>query len=930
MKRIITLLLAAALVLTLLLPLGCESKYKTPFEVFQPVVPFTITYTYPPNDNHEFPLTGSLAVRYNAALEANVSANLISLREVREDSTAVAVPVTVQVQDASLIIKPTQPLKPVSHYELTVSSDIRSKDGATTSAPPGGFTFAFDTEADRPQAGKTLAVTSVIPDPSDQVYDISNFRVSFSEPVDQRSVVYGDTVLFTDDAGNLIEGTVFSRASQIVFDPAQDLTPGKYTLTITGDLKDAGGERMLNDVTYTFNVKSSYPHATIYAENCPTFSDPNHSSCPSESSADLLPPLPLTGNPTNSMTVDSHLLGSSSVYMSGQLKVEQCSPTGHPNIIPLVIRKGQRLYATSLPATLGGKIPLGVETGTITIQLMTDAVGFMTSSDLNGIVPGATVMLALTMDSAIVTENVDTNVMMTQDILGTQLFGQLTVDPDNGHLIMQLAGTAEIFILGERTPSNMSLEMHDALEVLDQPADVLPPSLRLSRPLNGAKEVRLADDMMLLFDEPVDPITARQFIRLETAAGAPIPQDVLVNSAKVIVRPLVPLQANTTYAVHIISGLADLEGNATTITKSVFFTTGSLESDAEPPMLLSTSPSPSFTPATPGHLPFEIFFSQVMDPNTIVLGDTLKIIDLSAGQLDVPGTLVNHWYRFTFYPNEPLIAGHYYRIILSDRITNYDGVGLDLDRDHTPGGPPGVTEIWIDFVAAGANGWQQLILGAEPMVDRDGSGYIDNTETEPDPANNYFKIFLIKNKSYSNGYIVSYVRGLEYDNEGQPFMDIIMVEGNKLWATSTGLTFKELVDAVAMADPLAASALEAAPPSGFFGPMGRILIDFTAIGLAPTVLSTTGQPQMNIKMATYMTLDNTTFNSMLDHNLAIDAVGILSFTPDGKMVADITSNATMKMNLTIPLINITIPIPLPVKIKMRQTSLDPADWWNSL
>jgi hypothetical protein len=543
---------------------------------------------------------------------------------------------------------------------------------------------------------------------------------------------------------------------------------------------------------------------------------------------------------------------------------------------------------------------------------------------------GSPVLLSLMMDTGIVTENDDTNVMMTQQILGTQLFGQLTVDPNSGRLIMQIAGAAEIFLLGERVPSSMSLEMHDALQVLDQPADTQPPSLRLSQPLNSSEQARLGDDIMLLFDEPVDVASARQYIRLTTADGAPVSKSILANSAKVVIRPLVPLQADTRYIVHIGAGLADIVGNATPSAREVYFRTGSVEFGDEPPILGSVSPSPTFSPPAPGHLPVELFFSQIMDPDSIVLNDTLKVIDLSAGQIAVPGTLVNHWYRFTFYPNEPLKGGHYYRIVLSDRITNYNGVGLDLDRDHEPGGPPGITELWIDFVASGPNGWQQLILAADPWVDRDGSGYIDNTETEPDPSNNYFKIFLIPKKSYSNGYIVSYVRGLDYDSEGQPFMDIIMVEGNRLWATSTMIDLMAIIDLIMnLINPDKAITL-ADLPNGLLAPMGRILIDFTKPGLAPTVESPTGEPQMNITMSTYMTLDNAAFNGMLDHNLGIDAVGILGFTADGRMVADINSNATMTMNLAIPFTTLVLPIPLPVKIKMRQSSLNPADWWNSL
>ncbi len=930
MKRHTTLLLWAAALVVLLVPLGCASDYEAPVEGFKPSAPFTVTYTYPPHGATEIPLTGGLMVHYNLPIDPNTGAGQVSLKRVNEDNTLSEVPIDVKVSGATLVITPSMPLAPLSRHELTVQASVKSTTGEVAAVPAEGFFVAFDTEADRPQAHQEMYVTSVSPNPdTEQALDIHNFRIYFSEPLDQRSVTYGDTVLFTDAEGDLVDGKVFTRTSQIVFDPAEDLAPGTYTFTVTGELKDAGGERLLTDVSYTYEVKSTYPHATIYAENCPTTGE--YSSCEPAASAAELPTHPLTGDAVNSMKVVSHLLGTSYVYMSGQLEIEQCSPFNPADQIPLTIRAGQRLYATTLPATLGGAIPTGLETGKITIQLLTDAIGMMRASDLANVKPGAPVALSLTMDAAMVTEDNNTNVMMAQQILGTQLFGQLSVNPDDGRLIMQIAGVGEIFVLGERMPSFMSLEMHDALEVFDLPADTAPPELKVSKPVNGATQVRLGDDIMLVFDEPVDANTARDVIRLQTTAGAAVSADVLVNAAKVLVRPRTPLAADTAYVIRVGSGLADILGNATTSDRLSYFNTGSIESSAEPPMITSVSPSPTFDPPAPGHLPFEIFFSQIMDPDTIELGDTFRVVDLSAGELTVQGTLVKQWYRYTFYPNEPLTAGHYYRIILSDRITNLDGVALDLDRDHVAGGPPGVTERWIDFVAAGANTWQQLILAADPFVDRDGSGYIDNTETEPDPSNNYFKIFLIPQKSYSNGYIVSYVRGLDYDVEGNAYMDIIMVVGNALWATSTQMDLGAIIDLIM--DLLGPDAAEEAlkdMPSGLLAPMGRILIDFAAAGNAPTVESPEGLPQMNITMDTYMTLDNTTFNSMLDHNLGLEAVGLLGFTADGRMVADITSNATMTMNLTIPIININIPLPLPVKIKMRQASLNAADWWNTL
>ena len=917
MTRFIAPGLIAAVLMVLIFS-GCASEYDPNKTIEVPAQVFNVIYTYPIHSMREVPLTSSLIIHYSKTVDPRTQPTAASLKVVNPDQTLTSVPLSMEVAGQNLIIKPNLPLEPLRHYELTVSADVRGANGEAAQVPAGGTFVAFDTGAERPLAGIAPYVTTVLPDPgTNSVFDFQTYRVYFSEPLDQRSVKYGETVGFINEDGELVQGNLFTSSSQIVFDPDGDLHPGDYALTIKKEIQDAGGESMEQDASYTFHVISSYPHADLLVENCPTTG--KHSSCTPTASADLMPASPYTNQPSNSMLVNSFLLGSSKVFVSGQLQAEMGNAGKFSSDIPLVIRKGQKLHATAMNAKLGGAIPTGLNTGEITIQVLTDSVGFLSASEKTGPVKGAPAALSLTLDAAMTTSNEVTNAMMAQTILGAQLFGTAFVE--NGVMIMQIAGFAEIFVLGERMATEMSLEMHNAGAVLPV-AQEEPPMVMSVSPSPGSKNVRLGDPITVVFNKPVSRESAEENIILQSFEGNLVSTDLLINGPKVQLIPEGPLEPDTSFVVVVQAGMADTEGLPTSYDMEFHFLTGAAEYSNDPPVVGTTNPGSKLSPLMPGHLPLEVFFDQIMDPDTIELGDTFIVMDASDGNRPVPGTLVKSWYRFTFYPNEPFISTHAYRVLLSGEITNFQGIRLDADRNHEPGGYQGINDVEIVFSAMERNHWVPLVLGLDPLIDRDGSGYIDGTERKPDPDMNYFKINfpLIPQPSYASGYMVSYVRGLDYDQIGQPFMDISLIPGNFMFATSTQIDLSVILGLLGLES-------EKDLPNGFLAPMGRIYID-ELDGFAPTVEGPHDTAQMNISMLTYFSLDNAYINYSLVHQLALDATGDLSFTPDGKMAVDINGNATMTMNLTIPIIDITIPLPLPVLVSMRTTNLPAKDWWN--
>lgn len=917
-------LLIIAAALCWLAMLGCNGDYNQTTPVYQNDLPFTATYTYPTPNMREFPVTGSMIIHFNKDLHPDTGPDIVSLKRIEANDSLTDIPVNVAIAGGNLIITPSQSLLPMYRYELTISYDLRSIDNEKPAYSKDGLFLSFETLGEMPLDGVPMRVSSVMPDPdNDPCFDFNTFRVYFTEPVNRQSVVNGKTFILTDEAGNSVDGTIFARATQVVFDPFEDLKAGDYTLTLTRGILDAGDEPLAEETSYTFHVKSSQPRKSLLMENCPTLG--TESSCEAVAMPENLPRSMLTGEYANSMLVDSLLLGPTRTYISGQLKTELGDPGASPSQIPLIIRKGQVLHATNIVSKLGGEIPTGLETGEITIHVLADSIGFLQASDVDTPVTGGPASVSLTLDAAITTTADDANMLMSQIILGTRLQGIAYVDPTTDHLELEIAGFAEFFIFGERIRTMMSLTMSDAITDLQAEPDTAPPVLRMTGPTPNETRVRLGNAIYLLFDEPVTPASATQAISLRAPNGGIVPMRyVFANGAKILLVPWEPLEPDSTYTIWVDPGLADINGNETITPLARTFTTGAIEWGEEPPVIGTTSPGAGRDLAYfAGQMPIEVWFSQVMDRDSIVLGDSFDVLDLSA-ERSVPGTMLVFFNRIAFYPNEPLIAGHTYRIVMTDDITNYAGVKLDLDRDHQPGGPDGFHERWIEFIALERNRWVPLRLMLSPVVDVNGSGTIDNTETIPDQDTNVFHIKnpLIPDPSYAVGYMIAYVKGLAYNESGQPYIDIEMGQGISMISTSTQVDLSVIFGLLGMGDLLEAK-------DGLFSPMGRIIIDLIEPGLAPSTESVHHTTALDVSMLAYFGVDNSYINNLLEHEVSLKASGDLTFSQEGLMVVDITGKMTLHLNLVIPLINITIPLPLPTTVNLRAVSRNPLSWWNT-
>lgn len=339
------------------------------------------------------------------------------------------------------------------------------------------------------------------------------------------------------------------------------------------------------------------------------------------------------------------------------------------------------------------------------------------------------------------------------------------------------------------------------------------------------------------------------------------------------------------------AGLVDIAGNESTSTWGSTFATNYAGWSEYPPRMGSMVPPNEYGSTFPCNLNPTVYFTQVMNPDTFWYGYTVSIYDLDSAEL-VPATLQVDWRKMVIVPDEPLEPSRRYRLEITDELRSVADRPLDTNYDYLAGGGP----FWRDWVATGPSSDIVLFLTATPIADTDGNGYYDYDES-PAPQNQIEILSeLVMWPSYVSGEMISYVRGLKYDANDQPYLDIELSNGIVLFATSTTMGIPNIDDDDDDFDDDDFDRDREKIP-GDSGPlgMGPITIDVFEPGSAPVVKGMDGQPQMNISMNTYFTVGNGLINALLVNELGLEQTGRLYFAADGRMEVIITGRADIEL-----------------------------------
>lgn len=723
-----------------------------------------VVFSYPSNGQIDVPLGTRVAVTFSDPVDASALGTVALTGPDGPITAAVAIVgdgKTVELTDAAF--------EPGATYGLSFDAALFP---AGKNLPASGPLFQFTTRADRPRAAAPLLVAlDGAPPSTPEAYrpmlDTSTIRLVFSEPLDPRTVVAGaGSVELVDATGNAVNTTVIAEGIHVAIDPIADLTGGAaYTLKLGNQIRDLGGQAL---------TPSTIP---LTPRDTRGTTGPIKQVLRTRQMGDPGPTTTRSGADANVIHIDKPLIGKeSSKLLPVSLAAELGDPKALGGPIAFTIRRGQRLRASGLDVKLGGTIPVGLVTGDIEIELLTDGGGRIYR---NAYQPTeqkpedarSPLYVDLSLDVAVYAVDPTGNAVLSQTVLGLQATG--TASAADGALTIETVASMELGLLGvARAPSNLVLELvtDPAAQVT---ADTVPPTLVATYPAEGSSELPVDAGIELIFSEPVDLDRLRAGgMRLETAAGTAVPSVIESHGAAVVVRPKARLAYSTSYRVTL-TDVADAAGNKLADASPIAVSTPRLNGTSEPITVVATHPGVPCTltgasGGLPGHCdggkvdddayqPFdlpeneavEVTFSQPVTASTMQHGTVCNSGSVRIEEVDasgaciaaVPGTFLPRDRSFAFIPDVPWVPAQRYRLTVVSGGNSSCGAGelcgilsgdaASFDPLNGTGGAGGGNLV-IPFTAVPKVTSTFVFAEASPFTDVNGNGSIDPGEIKAD------------------------------------------------------------------------------------------------------------------------------------------------------------------------------------------------------
>ncbi|HYV43352.1 MAG TPA: Ig-like domain-containing protein [Myxococcaceae bacterium] len=867
---------------------------KEPIPPLPRTWPLTVTFVAPSDGEVDVPTSSRVWIRATETLSDEKVHASISLAT--DTGEVVAYDVKLSEDQLAAVLSPTSPLQPGRSYQVVFLRDAAHTADQVLSH--------FDTRPSATRSQDGFQAVSFLPmdAPGMSVWPFTTFRVLLSEPVREDSV-FGGVRLVRDSTGEAVAAEVLVHGRTIALDPVDDLVPGeRYRLELTSDLVDLAGEHLTLTTMELPPVRTVAPMKQLSLAMGPT--PVEGGTAPIGSRLESVAP--------NTLEMKSSLTGGHTLTMGGALNAVLPDPGQIGQRLPMVIRKGQVLTVTGpdnggLEIRLGGAIDTTLNSGALSMTLLTDASGEISENPLRPDAPGARPLVRLAMDAALTAEDNTVNTMLTQNLLGLQLVGSIYVQ--EGRLGVELVGGVELELLGLETAASwVTIGAWSADKVTPVPPP--PMTVRLMGPANNEEGIDLDRPIQVVFSQPPDA-SARDSVWLERfpgdgIRGSPddVPTSVVTQGAMALLRSRTPLDVGAQYTVRVAAGVKSVTGAVLQSRWASSFTTRKIDPTSPRPTLVgslrpgmpcafsvdggvttdqcsATSPSLGQI-ALASDLPVEAHFSKPVDPTSLRLGDTVQVRDVTAGA-PVQGRLKTGVDWLQFIPDAPWQEGRAYSLRLGGPSdggcgsicdTAGQAVNTDVLLNDTPeiaGGPP----IVLPFVGASPSGQGGLTLRLRPASDTNANAIIDadevarpeNSVTMRNPDGG-----AVLDRTYLSGTLLSEVGRY---NPATAELPLIIDQGS--WLYGTG-----------------------AQPFGFI--TDRLIIQPASqqIGVvrAPGALDPDRRPILNLPMTAFMhSADVQTESALQRAPLLLTLEGRLSFTPDGRMEAVMTNTNVVTLGL---------------------------------
>ncbi len=678
-------------ILCLALALGACSKGDKQTVAFPPSWSVeSLTYAYPYNGQAMIAPTAPIVLHFSAALTETDETALASRFSLTQVDSGSAVPFSAALVDGGqgVVLTPNELLAEKSEYELSWSG--LSIVGGEVRPVPLRFSTrpANKGPNDLVKEGGSFTVARRIPTQAEfPLMDFSSLRLQFTQPIDSKTATYGSAVRLEAADGSLVPARLLVSGRLLTVDPVQDLTPGaNYSLKLLSTLKSSFGDSLVPGpyADFDFTPKDSKPRAMTALTVPATGALSN-----------------LTGKPINNVPIQSKLLGNDSAsQQSGNLFAELAFVPNFPNATPLRVARGNLLSGESVNVQIVGRVPAGLDTGAISVNIISDANGYMVANPYSREVD-APRQVYLTMDVAMSAANPESNGAFTQNILHVEVVGTAIVK--NAQLTMDAVGVVELEVLGlDQAAGVLSFHLEGIQNLADVPAptlDILAPLLQSWTPGAESGRTRAGDPISLTFTETMDAASFDGAITL-LKDGVSAPFSWRQDGASVVITPDSPLAHNSAYRVQVAATATDLAGNPLAAPLDLSFNLADLSAAApRSPIALTSYPGfPCATtgrniasnqqgrcvggkntddllplPSLPADRDIKVVFSQNIAPASVRLGAScgaaasfkVELVDSSgactgvvAGRLSVEPQLL----RFT--PDQPWSNGQLYRYVL--------------------------------------------------------------------------------------------------------------------------------------------------------------------------------------------------------------------------------------------------------------------------
>lgn len=198
----------------------------------------TIISTSPNNGTTAAPINTNVSLFFSDSMDTTATENAFSILP------AIIGKYSWDSSEKNMSFKPDVNLSLDTKYTVTISTSVKSKVGLNMQVP---YTFLFTTISEPPK------IVSTSPSNGQKDVDkVSKISITFDRPMDLRS---------TEDAASIVPGSILGfewNNGNRTLALSADLEGGKtYIVIISGMAKDASGNAMSRDYTFTFTTKGT-------------------------------------------------------------------------------------------------------------------------------------------------------------------------------------------------------------------------------------------------------------------------------------------------------------------------------------------------------------------------------------------------------------------------------------------------------------------------------------------------------------------------------------------------------------------------------------------------------------------------------------------------------------------------------------------------